>query len=135
MDGEARSPLFQGCFVGHGKWFRRARPGYPRLWIDVCRHAGEPLFVQLQRPIGFGGRAPLLEVLLRVRGFSPQRQRGVKNPIARANSMNPPKAQTAMFTGPIIVLFFYGTSTAIFGPMIALSWPGRVIAPVRGSEY
>jgi hypothetical protein len=36
--------------------------------------------------------------------------------------MNPPKAQTAMFTGLIIVvLFFYGTSVALFGPMIALS--------------
>jgi hypothetical protein len=35
--------------------------------------------------------------------------------------MNPPKAQTAMFIGPIIVLFFYGTSVAIFGPIIALS--------------
>jgi hypothetical protein len=35
--------------------------------------------------------------------------------------MNPPKAQTAIFTGRIIVLFFYGTSTAIFGPIIALS--------------
>jgi hypothetical protein len=36
--------------------------------------------------------------------------------------MNPPKAQTAMFTGLIIVVFFfYGTSAAIFGPMIALS--------------
>jgi hypothetical protein len=35
--------------------------------------------------------------------------------------MNPPKAQTAMFTGLIIVLFFCGTSAAIFGPTIALS--------------
>jgi hypothetical protein len=56
------------------------------------------------------------------RRTGPQRQRGVKNPIARANSMNPPKAQTAMFIGLIIVvLFFYGTSAAIFGPMIVLS--------------
>jgi hypothetical protein len=35
--------------------------------------------------------------------------------------MNPPRAQTAMFIGLIIVLFFYGTSAAIFGPMIAPS--------------
>jgi hypothetical protein len=68
-----------------------------------------------------GPRASPRSLALR-KGFSPQRQRGVKNPIARANSMNPPKAQTAMFTGLIIVvLFFYGTSAALFGPMIALS--------------
>jgi hypothetical protein len=35
--------------------------------------------------------------------------------------MNPPKAQTAMFRGLIMVLFFYGTSAAIFGAIIALS--------------
>ena len=35
--------------------------------------------------------------------------------------MNPPKAQTAMFTGLIIALFFYGTSAEIFGSIVALS--------------
>jgi hypothetical protein len=35
--------------------------------------------------------------------------------------MNLPKAQTAVFTGLIIVLSFYGTSAAISGPIIPLS--------------
>jgi multiple antibiotic resistance protein len=45
--------LFQGGFVGHGKWFRRARPGYPRLSIDAGRHAhlGSPLLSLIDHPL------------------------------------------------------------------------------------
>ena len=39
IDGEGRAPLFQGSFVGHGKWFRgpwmlRTRNGKPPTCAD-----------------------------------------------------------------------------------------------------
>jgi hypothetical protein len=45
--------LFQGGFVGHEKWFRRARRGYPRLSIDAGRHAhlGSPLLSSIDHPL------------------------------------------------------------------------------------